>query len=71
MIKCVLCIEETKYFSICMTHDCHNGITMIWIEDQINDPECPARHSPKDMIGVSDVITACRNQKHTCLYVER
>jgi len=32
----------------------------LWLDDQIHDPDCPARHAPPGWAGVSTVLQACR-----------
>ena len=32
----------------------------LWLDDQINDPDCPARKPPVGFIGVCTALQACR-----------
>lgn len=32
----------------------------LWLDDQINDPDCPARKPPAEFIGVCTALQACR-----------
>ena len=37
-----------------------NQVMKVWLDDQINDPETPRRHTPEGYVGSSSVLEVCR-----------
>jgi hypothetical protein len=32
----------------------------LWLDDQLDDPDCPERHTPEGWVGVKTALAACR-----------